>query len=438
MAAENPRVEFAMGVREEISSRGESAEAYFEKARSLDPAALPVVERVAGYRLMKGDRAGAVGMMKALAEAAPERVDVQLAYVDFLERTGRGDGMAQKLAVEVLEKVAARRPEDVAAGRPEDVAAISRLLTIFRERGDREKAEEWMEKLPGESAEAAEVYASVARSLFPMDDLEVRERVDLRYRRALEVNPEQPGLARAASEYFRETGRLDEAIGILEDHVKAAPWSLDLRTRLGVLLFSAKRDDEGVRVLKEVVEIRPGSGLALQSLAKFYRLKGEEKEARFYGAELLKARGGSAREFEVLADELLAADEVRAARILLEKGVFEHPGRVELAMKLAVATRLDPETRGKAGRLFREAEAAMVQGAGMDAVFLMESAEVLAEEGNGKAAEERLRTAIRSFPPERKGETAAALRKLASLWEREGRNEEAAKALLRRAEALER
>ena len=73
-----------------------------------------------------------------------------------------------------------------------------------------------------------------------------------------------------------------------------------------------------------------------------------------------------------------------------------------------------------------------------DAAFLIESAECLIEEGQSKAAEERLRTAIKSFPPEKKKETAAALRRLAGLWERENRNAEAAKALKQRADALDR
>jgi predicted negative regulator of RcsB-dependent stress response len=72
-----------------------------------------------------------------------------------------------------------------------------------------------------------------------------------------------------------------------------------------------------------------------------------------------------------------------------------------------------------------------------DAAFLLESAEVMLEEGQSKAAEESLRAAIRSYPPEAKVETAAALRRLARLWEEENRNAEAARALRQRADALD-
>lgn len=428
MAAENPRVEYAMGVRAEEHQNGTEAVARFNKALSLDPKALPLVEKMVECKVAADDRAGAVKLLRDLAEAEPERLDVQLSYASFLEQQGRGDAMAQKLAIDVLEKVLAKRPGEL--------SVISRLLVIFRDRGDQPKAMALMEALPPDDPQAAEIYASTSRALFKETDEAARQRVDERYAKALAAHPKNPELARSASEYFRTTDRLDRAIGVLSEHTKAAPWSLDLRTRLGVLLFSAKRDDEGEAMLKEVIEIRPKSGLALQSLTKFYRMKGDEKQARHYGAELLKLRGGSPREFVLLADEFLTADEPRAARLLLEKGLFDHPDRPELAMKLAVATRRDPETRAKASRLFREAEASMGQ-LKPDADFLIESAECLIEEGQSKSAEEKLRTAIRSYPPEKKKETAAALRRLAGLWDKENRNAEAARSLKQRADTLD-
>ena len=53
------------------------------------------------------------------------------------------------------------------------------------------------------------------------------------------------------------------------------------------------------------------------------------------------------------------------------------------------------------------------------------------------AAEERLRLAIRTYPPEQKKESATALRRLAGIWQLENRNGEAAKALLQRADSLD-
>ena len=152
----------------------------------------------------------------------------------------------------------------------------------------------------------------------------------------------------------------------------------------------------------------------------------------------MKIRGGSPEEFLKLAGEWLAADEPRQARILLERAAFEHPAHHGVAARLAIAARRDPETRELAPRLFREAEALRPEGATPEPAFLVESAEAMLGQGQSQAAEERLRAAIRAYPEGAKKETAAALRRLAALWESEGRNEEAARALRQRAEALDR
>ena len=279
----------------------------------------------------------------------------------------------------------------------------------------------------------------MARTLFPKDDLKAQARVDELLKGACEREPRNPVLARAASEHFRTTGRLPEAVEMLAKHVEAVPSSLDLRTRLGILQLAADREKEGEQTLLEVVAIDNNQGLAHQSLAKLYRKQERAKEAREHGAQALKVRGGDVSAFIELADEFLAADLPRDARLLLEKAMFYHPSDAEVAVKLAVASRRDPESREQASRLFREAESLSTEkdGPASDPVFLTEFAECLLEAKQTKAAEDRLRTAIRTYPPDQKKETAIALRRLAAIWQSEKRNEEGAKSLLQRANALD-
>jgi Flp pilus assembly protein TadD len=177
--------------------------------------------------------------------------------------------------------------------------------------------------------------------------------------------------------------------------------------------------------------------LAHESLAKHFRRNGRLDEARFHAAELLGIRGGTAEEFLELADELTAANDFRAARILLEKAVFRHEDDAKLMMRLAIATSRDPETKESAARLFRQAETMLANPADMDPAFLLASAQELIAQGQSKAAEERLRNAIRTFPKEAKKESAAAMRALAGIWISENRNLDAAKALISRAESME-
>ncbi|MEO8617710.1 MAG: tetratricopeptide repeat protein [Luteolibacter sp.] len=427
-AAENPRLEFALGVLDE--ARGvNTAPDHFEKARLADPLALPLVQRAVKQRIETGDRAGAVKLFRDLAAARPDDLRVTLLYADFLSQQGGGDSMAVKLATDALESALKRHP-----GTPR---IIQRLHLIYQSSGRQAQAAALLDLLNPEDPESALLYASLTRSAADADEASQREKLDQHYLLALTAHPEIAALARDASEYFRNTGRLDKAIEVLELHVAAAPSSLDLRTRLGILYFTAKQDDKGVAALKEVLQINPHQALAHQALAKFYRSHEQPALARFHASELLKIDGGSAGDFLKLADEWLAADDARSARLLLERAVFNFPDHFQLLQKLAIATRRDPETRENAARLFREAEAANPAAVKNEPAFLMESAETLIAHGQSKAAEERLRDAIRAYPPEAKKESAAALRRLATLWESENRNADAARALRQRADTLD-
>jgi Tfp pilus assembly protein PilF len=425
----SPRLDFARGVLAERRGDPAAARLAFERARAADPVAMPLMRRVAGLRQAAGDLAGASTLYREFAASRPERLDAQLAYADFLREASPDDDFASKLALEVLERAAARFPG--AAG------LSGRRFRLYENLGQRDRSLALFEQVAARPEGALEAVG-MARSLFAADDAVARERVDGLLRDACRREPADPVLARAASEHFRTSGRLPEAVAILADHAAAAPASLELRVRLGILQLAAGRAEDGERTLRELLAIDPRQALAHQALAKLYRKQQRPAEARPHAAQRLKLRGGEPAEFVTLAEEFLAAGDAREARLLLEKAVFHHPSDPQLAAKLAVASRRDPASRGTASRLFREAEnLAAGAGPGADPVFLQEFAESLLEAGQTSAAEQRLRAAIRAFPAERKSETAAALRRLAGIWRQEGRNEEAAEALRQRADALD-
>lgn len=428
-AAENPQMEFALGVLAECRGDTDSAATHFETARVADPLAAPLMERGVSRLLAAGDRAGAIQLFREFAAARSGDLSAQLGYADFLTQQARGDSLAMKLAEETLEAALVKNP-----GHPE---VIRRLIPFYQSRGENPRAVGLIEKLSPEDSSSVLLFAALSRSLHNAEDATDRAEIDRRFLLALEAHPEHAALAREASDHFRNTSRPDQAISVLKRHIEAAPWSLDARVRLGVLEFAAKRDDDGETTLKEVLVIHPKLALAHQALAKFYRLRDKPELAAFHAGELLKIRGGSPSEFIKLADERLAAGDPRAARLLLEKAVFNQPEQPDLLMKLAIATHRDPETRAKASRLFREAEAALPGGKTADPAFLTASAEALIESGQSRAGEERLRAAIRAWPPDAKKETASALRRLAALWETENRNADAARALRQRADALD-
>lgn len=428
----SPQLDFARGVLAEQRGDGKAAAEAFEVALDGDPGAFFLTERVAGQRMAAGDMEGSSTLYREYAAANPRRLDAQLAYADFLRESSPEDDFAAKMARDTLEKALEFSPRNPAIQK--------RLFRIYEALEQRDRSLALFESLAAEDSSTGEMMSAIdmARTLFPADDPDARARVDALHQQAFQADPANPLVARAASERFRTTGRLPEALEILTSHVAAAPASLDLRIRRGILMLAAERTDEGEKALLEVLEIDPRQALAHQALAKLYRKQERIPEALPHAAEALKIRGGDPSGFLELADELLAAGQPREARLLLEKAVYFNASDADLLVKLAVATRRDPESREQASRLFREAESLSGEdGPAGDPVFLREFAEALLESGQTTAAEARLRLAIRAYPAEEKQETAAALRRLAGIWERENRNEEAARALIQRADSLD-
>ena len=431
-AGASPQLDFAYGILAQQRGDGAAAEAAIEKARAADPAAYPLVTRVAEHHRAAGDLEGASTLYREFAANQPQRLDAQLAYADFLRGASPDDDFATKMARETLEKAGQRFPGELSVQK--------RLFRIYEALGQRERSQAIFESLASSNTNGADALAAVEMSgtLYSKDDVAARGVVDALLKKAFERAPANPVIARAASEHFRTTGRIPEAVEILAAHVAAVPSSLDLRTRLGILQLAAERPAEGEKTLLEVIDIDPRQALAHETLAKLYRKLDRVPEALPHAAEALKIRGGDPEDFLQLADEFLAAEQPREARLLLEKAVFFNSSNADLAVKLAVAAHRDPGSREQSSRLFREAEVLSGKdGPAKDPVFLGEFAESLLENGQPKAAEERLRLAIRSFPADKKKETAAALRRLAGIWQGEKRNAEAAAALLQRADSLD-
>jgi len=434
-ATPSPLTLYALGCLDQHRGDAASALDAFQATRLADPHSLAPANRVALLQQASGDLAAASATLRDFASTHPDQLQAQLHYAKFLTDSSPGDAIARRLAIEALEGADQRFPDQP-----------NLLGLLFRQYENAERREDSMalfrshlDSADGNAA-LASALASMARTLFPRADEEGTGLLDALHRTALQAAPGDPTTAKTASEHFRNTGRLIEAVEVLEQHAAAAPESLDLRVRLGILQFAAELDDEGVATLKAVLDIHPRKLLAHQALAKFYRRSEQPAEARHHAAKVLELRGGRASEFLELADELLAEDQPRPARLLLEKAVYHHPDNPKLATRRAIAARRDPETADSCSRLFREAEALATADGGdppSDPDFLLEFAEALLTDGQSAAAEERLRGAIRQFPAERKTETAAALRRLAGLWQADGRHPEAARALLKRAESLD-
>lgn len=435
LAAEEPSSQqlYAKAVLAKLRQEKTAYPTLMEQARSKDPDAFPLMKECARLKQGEGDITAASTLYREFAKKHPDRLEGQLIYADFLRQTSPDDSLARKLTIETLERADQNFPNSP------DV--LERLFRISEVDGMRERSVAILERIGKAeplTPALAVLGATIARTVYDADDPKGTAFVDALYQRALATSPKYPVLARTVSDYFRESGRMKEAIEALELHTKAAPASIDLRIRLSLLYLSANRDTEALKELNEILTIDPHHVLAHKTLAKWYRKQGKDEQARAHAAAVLRDGGGPPEEWLALADEWLNANDPRQARILLEKAVFKHTKDANLAAKLAIATRRDPETRSHASRLFRQAEAmAGPDTLSKDPVFLSEFAGALIDENTLDLAADRLRAAIRLFPPDAPKPTAAALRQLADLWDRQQKNAEAAAALRERAQKLD-
>jgi predicted Zn-dependent protease len=422
------RREYAKAVLSAVRNDDAQRISHEEAARIAHPTAGFLVSRSASRALKAGDVKSASTLYRELAKAHPDSLNTQFLYADFLRSQSKNDDFALRLAVETLEGMLPMHQ-----AQPE---LLERLLRLYEQQGKREKSQALYDaymKLP--QADPA-VAAKFSLTLHDIDDEKNRSQLDTMYRNRMEESPRDPILARAASEHFRGTNRLDEAISILEVHTKAAPSSLDLRVRLGILELADKRSEQGEKTLLDVLEIAPSQFLAHQALAKLYTNQEKIEPARHHRAELLKTRGGEIDEFRQLGQAWIEANEARRARLLLEKAVFHHPKDVGLAYLYAIASQRDPETQKTAFALF-EAAAKLSTEPITEPLYLLGSAEAYWSAGKAERAESSLRQAIKLYPPDQKKDSAAAMRLLASWWQQQNKNAEAAKALIQRAEMME-
>lgn len=431
--------EYAKGVYAEINGDLNTARKHFEATLEADPDSFRVANKTSTTQLMDGDMAAASGTLRDFADAHPEDLEPQLHYADFLNQHASRDAVAQKVAIEMLEGANARFPHqhDIFSrliNLYENTEQSDKSLALFRDQFEAPDADadadHWMSLAP------------IANTLIPGDDPELAERLDTIAEKTAETGIAIPQAARTVSDYYRKSGRLAEAIVILEKHVQAVPDSLTLRTRLGLLLLAARRDEDAERTWLEVLDIDSQQVQAHRALSRFYQDRDQVDESLYHRAEALKIAGGHPSEFLELASEYLENDQPHPARLLLEKARFDHPDDPGIAARLAIATLRDGDTKG-ANLLFRQAEALAKESTDpeakkwLDADFQFEFAGSLRAAGDLPAAEDRLRAAVKGTPADQPLLKARALRELARSWLDQDKNQGPAVSLLRSAESLD-
>jgi tetratricopeptide (TPR) repeat protein len=92
--------------------------------------------------------------------------------------------------------------------------------------------------------------------------------------------PDSPGLHRMYAKQLQAQGHIDEAIQQYRESIRLRPTEADPYIELGMVLFSAKRDEEGLKEFSRALEAEPENPMVLSTLAFYAISTGDQAAAR--------------------------------------------------------------------------------------------------------------------------------------------------------------
>ncbi|OAN78892.1 hypothetical protein A8B78_00555 [Jannaschia sp. EhC01] len=183
-----------------------------------------------------GQQEEAIAILAALAEARPDLASVQAAYGDILRRAERFE---------------------------EAIEAYTAVLSLV----DTDLPRYWF------------IYYARAISFHQIDNWDPAE---ADFRRALELNPEQPNVLNYLGYSLVEQRRnFDEALDMIQRAVAARPESGYIIDSLGWVYYRLGRFDEAVAPMERAVELEPNDPIVNDHLGDVYWVNGRYREAEF-------------------------------------------------------------------------------------------------------------------------------------------------------------
>jgi tetratricopeptide (TPR) repeat protein len=213
-------------------------------------------------------------------------------------RQGVPGGTGARLALEearaYFERALAMEPNNARA-----LAGLSNYHTVMAVRGFKDRDEgfaigrELLFKALATDDRCADVYMSLGvMALYFDDDFRAAAR---HFRRALELDPNEPEALGFQSIVLKILDRTDEAVETAHAATAQAPDAPAAWNGLGDVLIAAGRDAEAVDALKKAISIKSGYGPALERLELAYYRIGEHDRALETRASRLRLSGHNER-----------------------------------------------------------------------------------------------------------------------------------------------
>lgn len=254
-----------------------------------------------------GDETSMRSLLEAVVEEAPDYAPAWLKLGNFDFSAGEIDA-AQRSYLQRLQLL------------PDDSYACIGLARIAMQRGETEKAREWLEKSISGRPKLPLGHNLMARLLRASGNVEDAER--------------QEWLGTAAGR-FREAA--DPWIEELNDHC----YDIDRLLMLGSIDFQTQHGDMGKAIFERVIELAPDNPDGYEALARIYLEKGEFKTARDTLSKGIGLPDVPATMYVRLSEAHRQLKDLHSALIVAEQGLSAKPGDPDiLKAKAAVLDEL--------------------------------------------------------------------------------------------------
>jgi tetratricopeptide (TPR) repeat protein len=220
---------------------------------------------------------------------------------------------------------------------PQDPDVCHYLTGLLLERGKKDEAREAFERTMALAGPVTDSsfwlrMAGIARKLLSNE----RARVNALYNKSLMLSDGDLEISKTVGDYFSTTRQYTEAGKIYEDIVAAHPDALDVRERLVHVLRTQGEKERALAVLEALVAIDPVNENTRQLLAEFYQAGGENAKAIAEFEQILRMKDGNIEDYEQLADQMIEAELLEGAELLLVRARLRFPDSTILSHKLAI------------------------------------------------------------------------------------------------------
>ncbi|WP_424833853.1 tetratricopeptide repeat protein [Ruegeria sp.] len=310
------------------SARDGMAEVYFSVGAALNTEAAAdyvlLYTRIAGF--LRPDHIDAILLSAELLEGLnqfdlaveayrmvpPDSIDhhaAELGRAEVLRRSGKSDA-----AIEVLRNLAIKQPD-----LPGVHVALADLLRQQEDYADAVTSYDTAVSLTEEGS-GTNWFLYYARGI-SHERLKNWDSAEADFRRALELNPDQPQVLNYLGYSLVERReKLDEALEMIERAVAARPDSGYIVDSLGWVLFRLGRYEEAVEHMERAVELMPVDPVVNDHLGDVYWAVGRAREAEFQWKRALSFIDPEDTDGEADPDRIRRKIEVGLDAVLVEEG----------------------------------------------------------------------------------------------------------------------